>query len=128
MQFKPTTAIYEQIAAMIEDSVLSTELNEDDRLPSVRQLATDVQVNPNTVQRTFQVLQDRGVADKQRGVGYFVASGARQRILQRRRKRFEQYVLPEQFRNLALLGFTAEELAEHYERYLTENRPAQAAA
>ena len=69
MEFKSTASIYEQIAGMLEDSILSGVLPEGERLPSVRNLAADVQVNPNTVQRTFQTLQDNEVIVNQRGIG-----------------------------------------------------------
>lgn len=118
MEFKATTTIFEQIANMLEDNILSGELPEGDRLPSVRALAAEVQVNPNTVQRTFQTLQDSEVIVNQRGIGYFVADGARAMILKQRRKLFETQVLPEQFRQLALLGFTPEEIATLYTSYL----------
>ncbi len=118
MQFKSTTTIYEQIAGMLEDNILSGELPEGERLPSVRALAAQVQVNPNTVQRTFQTLQDGDVIVNQRGIGYFVAEGAQHKILKQRRKLFENEVLPEQFRQLALLGFTPEEIKTLYTSYL----------
>jgi len=121
MQFRATTTIYEQIAGMIEDNILSGELAEGDRLQSVRALAAEVQVNPNTVQRTFQTLQDSELITNQRGIGYFVAEGAQKRILKARRRLFETEVLPEQFRQLALLGFTPEEIKSLYESYLAEH-------
>ncbi len=121
MQFKATTTIYEQIAGMIEDNILSGELAEGDRLQSVRALAAEVQVNPNTVQRTFQTLQDAELITNQRGIGYFVSEGAKKRILNARRRLFETEVLPEQFRQLALLGFTPDEIKSLYQSYLTEH-------
>ena len=118
MEFKASTTIYEQIAGMLEDNILSGELPEGDRLPSVRALASDVQVNPNTVQRTFQRLQDAEIVTQQRGIGYFVAEGARKRILRARRRLFETEVLPEQFRQLSLLGFEPDEIETLYRSYL----------
>ena len=125
MEFKASTTIYEQIAGMLEDNILSGELPEGDRLPSVRGLAADVQVNPNTVQRTFQRLQDAAIVTQQRGIGYFVAPGARERILRQRRRLFETEVLPEQFRQLALLGFAPDEIAHLYRAYLEANPTPQ---
>ena len=124
MQFKATTTIYEQIAGMIEDNILSGNLAEGDRLQSVRALAAEVQVNPNTVQRTYQSLQDAEVIVQQRGIGYFVAPGAQRMILKERRKLFENEVLPEQFRQLALLGFTPEEISTLYATYLKTHSTA----
>ena len=121
MEFKASTTIYEQIAGMLEDNILSGELPEGDRLPSVRALASEVQVNPNTVQRTFQRLQDAEIVTQQRGIGYFVAEGARKRILRARRRLFETEVLPEQFRQLSLLGFEPDEIATLYRTYLAEH-------
>jgi len=121
MQFKATTTIYEQIAGMIEDNILSGILAEGDRLQSVRALAAEVQVNPNTVQRTFQTLQDSELITNQRGIGYFIAEGAKKRILKARRRLFETEVLPEQFRQLALLGFTPDEIKSLYKSYLAQH-------
>ena len=121
MEFKATTTIYEQIAGMLEDTILSGELHEGDKLPSVRALAADVQVNPNTVQRTFQRLQQSGVIANQRGIGFFVAEGARKQILRERRQLFETEVLPEQFRQLALLGFSPDEIKQLYQAYLDQH-------
>lgn len=118
MEFRQTLSIYEQIARMLEDNVIAGGYAEGDRLPSVRALAADVQVNPNTVQRTFQTLQSDGVVAKERGVGYFVAHGAREQILRRRREIYTSEVLPEQFRQLSLLGFGVDEVAAAYADYL----------
>ena len=127
MEFKAATTIYEQIAGMLADNILSGELPEGERLPSVRTLASEVQVNPNTVQRTFQTLQDAEIIENQRGIGYFVAAGARERILRERRQLFETEVLPEQFRQLALLGFRPEEIETLYRSYLAQHVPKSAA-
>ena len=121
MEFKTATTIYEQIAGMLEDNILSGELPEGDRLPSVRKLAAEVQVNPNTVQRTFQALLDAEIVTQQRGIGYFVAEGAKRRIARARRRLFETEVLPEQFRQLSLLGFEPDEIATLYRSYLAEH-------
>ena len=125
MEFKTATTIYEQIAGMLEDNILSGELPEGDRLPSVRKLAAEVQVNPNTVQRTFQALLDAEIVTQQRGIGYFVAEGAKRRIARARRRLFETEVLPEQFRQLSLLGFEPDEIATLYRSYLAEHGAAQ---
>ncbi len=121
MEFKASTTIYEQIAGMLEDNILSGEIPEGERLPSVRALASEVQVNPNTVQRTFQTLQDADIIANQRGIGYFVAEGARLKILKARRRLFETEVLPEQFRQLALLGFEPQEIATLYASYIANH-------
>lgn len=126
MEFRQTLSIYEQIARMLEDNVIAGAYAEGDRLPSVRALAADVEVNPNTVQRTFQTLQTDGVVAKERGVGYFVAEGARAQILRRRRRLYETEVLPEQFRQLALLGFEVDELAAAYAAHLEQDTTATA--
>ncbi len=121
MDFKATTTIYEQIAGMIEDNILSGSLPEGERLQSVRELASEVQVNPNTVQRTYASLQDSGVIRNQRGIGYFVADDARQQVLRQRRSHFEREALPEFFHQLSLLGVTPAELASLFSDYVAEN-------
>lgn len=81
MDFRDTKAIYLQIADRICDEVLVGKFAEDSRIPSVREYAAVVEVNANTVMRSFDQLQSQGIIYNKRGIGYFVAAGARERIL-----------------------------------------------
>ena len=91
MDFRDTKAIYLQIADRICDEVLVGKFAEDSRIPSVREYAAVVEVNANTVMRSFDQLQSQGIIYNKRGIGYFVAAGARERIMPRIKKRITSY-------------------------------------
>ena len=79
MEFSQPKGIYQQIADQIRDRILAGEWRGGERIPSVRELATSIGVNPNTVNKSYQALLDRGIIENQRGIGYFVAFDAQQR-------------------------------------------------
>lgn len=112
MYFEQTRSIYEQIGDFVTDRILRRVWQPDERLPSVRDLAVDLGVNPNTVQRSYSRLQDRGLIYNQRGVGYFVAPEGAVRARQARRERFESELLPQVFETMELLGLTPSDIEE----------------
>ena len=116
MNFKNQKAIYVQIADHIIDSILGANLKGGDRLQSVREMAATVQVNPNTVVRTYGYLQDEGIIFNKRGIGYFVAEDAQQKTQALRRTAFIENVLPELFSQMKLLGIDFEELQKIYKK------------
>ena len=73
MQFNTRLPIYIQIAGYIRDLILNGTWSDGERIPSVRDMAVELEVNPNTVVRTYAILQDEGTLDNQRGIGYFTA-------------------------------------------------------
>ncbi len=66
--------VYKQIVRAIEDAILSNELKKEDELPSVRKLALDIKVNPNTIAKAYFVLQSKGYVHSKPGIGYRVAN------------------------------------------------------
>lgn len=116
MNFKDNNPIYLQIAERICDEILTGTYREDDRIPSVREYASMVEVNANTVVRTFDYLQSIEVIYNKRGLGYFVSKGAAHRIAKERRRIFLQEELPELFRSMDSLGITIDELCRLYEQ------------
>jgi GntR family transcriptional regulator len=72
-------AIYDQIARQVKFAVASSALRSGDLVPSVRELARELGINPNTVARAYRQLQDDGVLDNVRGTGLEVAKGAAER-------------------------------------------------
>ena len=88
MNFKESKAIYLQIADRICDEVLLGQYQEEERIPSVREYAAVVEVNANTVMRSYDYLQTQGVIYNKRGIGYFVSVGARKLILSLRKEYF----------------------------------------
>ena len=121
MKFKESKSIYLQIADRIMDEILRMVYPEEGRVPSVREYAAMVEVNANTVVRSYDYLQGQEIIYNKRGIGYFVSPGARERIIQLRRQSFLQDELPDMFRQIHQLGIPLEEIAAMYETYLSEN-------
>lgn len=121
MDFKDTQAIYLQIADLVCDYIIGGKWTEGERIPSVRELGIQLEVNPNTVMRAYEVLQAREVIRNKRGIGFFVAENAVEQIQHQRRKEFIHQVLPDVFRRMKLLGISLEELAAAYEKYNESN-------
>jgi GntR family transcriptional regulator len=117
MQFRESQAIYLQIADYICEKILLEEWKADARIPSVRELAIQLEVNPNTVMRSFEFLQEQAIIYNQRGIGYFVAATAYKNALQYRKNEFIDKDLPSIFRNLYLLGMEIDELKPRFEKY-----------
>ena len=118
MDFKETQAIYLQIGDYVCEQILLGQWKEGDRLLSVRELGVALEVNPNTVMRTYDFLQGREIIFNKRGIGYFVTDDAGQKITQYRKKQFLEQDLPVVFKNMSLLGMTFKELENEHHQYL----------
>jgi GntR family transcriptional regulator len=121
MEFKETQAIYLQIADYMCEQILLDKWKTEDRIPSVRELAVQLEVNPNTVMRTCEYLQQYEIIYNKRGIGYFVAAGASKKIKQLKKERFMANELPQFFRNIYLLDLELDELKTHYEKFKKSN-------
>lgn len=121
MEFRDSQAIYLQIGDYVCEQILLGRWNEGDRIPSVRELGVDLQVNPNTVMRTFDFLQTNDIIFNKRGVGYFVAENANSKIINYRRKDFLEQELPVIFKTMNLLGMTIDDINLQYQSYLKSN-------
>ena len=117
MQFKKPQTIAAQIAGHICDQLVRGKWQSDERLPSVRDMAGRLQVNPNTMMRVYADLQDRGILYNRRGIGVFVSPGAPQRIRDFRRERFISQDLPNLFHTLDALQFEIVELEALYREH-----------
>ena len=113
MQFNTLSPIYLQIAEYIHDLILNKVWEDGQRIPSVRDMAMELEVNPNTVIRTYAMLQEEGTLENQRGIGYFTAKDARALVLKQRREKFIKRELPQLFSTMETLGITLEDL-QHY--------------
>ena len=107
MDFHSDKPIYLQIADAFCEGVLSGELEAGGRVPSVREYGADIGVNPNTVMRVYEKLTADGILFNKRGIGYFVAEDAREKILEVQRKEFLQKDVPAIKRKMQLLGLDA---------------------
>jgi GntR family transcriptional regulator len=117
MNFKDKEAIYLQIADYISEHIMLGKWKPDEKIPSVRELAGDIQVNPNTVMRTYEHLQNQEVIFNKRGLGHFVAIDAIDKIKGMRKERFLQQELPDFFRSIYLLDISFDEMQKRYDEY-----------
>ena len=108
--------IFVQIAERIENDIIAGELPEDTQVPSTNQFASFYQINPATAAKGVNLLVDQGILYKKRGLGMYVVSGARARLLEKRREQFyEQYVVT-MMREAEKLGITQEQLVDMIQR------------
>ena len=112
MDFKKQKPIYQQIADTLCERIVGGEWKAEERIPSVRDIAIQLGVNPNTVMRTFEYLQNAEIIYNKRGVGYFVSPDAIERIKELKRKEFIEEELPDFLQKMKLLGLTLADL-EH---------------
>lgn len=112
MDFTPNKPIYQQIAEYCYSKIMADEWEVDCRIPSVKELAVTMAVNPRTVIKAYDDMQAIGVIYQKRGLGYFVSPEARASILAERRAYFFTSTLPEIMKEIHMLGITPEELCE----------------
>ena len=117
MEFKENQTIYLQIGDYVCEQILLGRWNEGDRILSVRELGVDLEVNPNTVMRTYDFLQNNEIIFNKRGVGYFVEEKAKTKIIEYRRKQFLEQELPIIFKTMNLLGMTIQDIEKQYIAY-----------
>lgn len=113
--------IYLQIADKISNDILAGRLPAEGRVPSVRELAAESQVNVNTVVRTYELLERDGIIFNRRGLGYFVCGDAAKKIADKRRQLFfDGGEMDFIFSRLKAVGLTPDGLAELYSNYLAK--------
>ncbi len=118
MQFKENQTIYLQIAERISDEILLGRYTVGERIPSVREYAALVEVNANTVMRTYDFLQMQGIIYNKRGIGFFVSPDAKSKIADFRREEFLQNELQRFFIQLYTLDISMEEIESMYEDFM----------
>lgn len=114
MEFRESQAIYLQIADYICESILQKKWREEDRIPSVRELAVNMEVNPNTVMRTFNYLQDKGIIYNKRGIGYFISDKGFSQTLELKKQTFIHEEMPRLIKTMKLLGLTVSDIEKLY--------------
>lgn len=118
MQFNNNgQAIYLQIVDYVCEKILLKEWKPEDKIPSVRELAINVEVNPNTVMRAYEFLKQQDIIYDKRGIGYFISAAAVKNATTFRKNEFTEKELPALFRILFMLGIEPEELAPQYEKF-----------
>lgn len=111
-----STSIYLQISQMIETDILRGILLEEERVPSTNELAALYTINPATAAKGINLLVDEGILYKKRGIGMFVASGAKEKILCRRRDEFYRVRLKVLLEEAESLAISKKELLAYIER------------
>lgn len=105
-------SIYLQISEMIETDILRDILLEEERVPSTNELAKLYAINPATAAKGINILVDSGILYKKRGIGMFVATGAKERILNRRRDEFYNHFIKKLLQEAASIGLDKEQVIQ----------------
>jgi len=121
MDFRDNPAIYIQIAEYVCEQILLKKWTLGDKIISIRDLAISMEVNPNTVQRAYDFLQQKEIITNKRGIGYFIETGAMEKILAFRREQFIENELPVFFRNLYLLKIDLKDIKIQFEKFIQDN-------
>jgi DNA-binding transcriptional regulator YhcF (GntR family) len=122
MNYSGNQFIFMQIADRICDRVLKGKYLPDTRIPSVRELSVEMEVNPNTVMRSFDRLQQHGIIYNKRGIGYFISPEAMEKIHELRRFHLMDEVLPSVFKEMSLLGIGLNELTNAFHAYASTTK------
>ncbi|MBL0136325.1 MAG: GntR family transcriptional regulator [Chitinophagaceae bacterium] len=121
MDFRQNQPIYLQIAEYVCEQILLKKWKLGDKIISIRDIAVEMEVNPNTVQRAYDFLQQRNIITNRRGIGYFTEEDAMERIIEFRKEQFMDHELPQFLRTLYLLKIDLKEVKTKYEQFVKEN-------
>lgn len=120
MEFKDNEAIYLQIAAFVCENILTGKWKGGQKILSVRDLAVELEVNPNTVMRSYEFLQAQEIVYNKRGLGLFVADDGFEKVKAYRKQNFVQQNLPEFFKNIYLLDISMNDIQRQFEDFLAQ--------
>ncbi len=110
LKWKEDQPIYRQLRDKVAAQILTGSLKEGESLPSVRNVAVELQINPLTASRAYQELVDEALVEKRRGLGMFIVKGARSKLLTLEKKRFLEDEWPEINARISALGLSAKDL------------------
>jgi len=114
MNFQTKKAIYLQIADFVCEKILLSIWKEKEKIPSIRELAISLEVNPNTVMRTYAFLEEKNIINMERGIGYFVSENAHKNALALKKEEFLMEDLPNIFRSMDLLNMSMDDFRQLY--------------
>ena len=103
-------SIYLQISEMIEDEILRDILREEEQVPSTTELSKFYKINPATAAKGINLLVDKDILYKKRGIGMFVQAGAKEKIMEARKKSFKETYLKKLITEAKLIGITKNDL------------------
>lgn len=109
-------SIYIQIKEMIENDIIRNIICEEERVPSTNELAKLYAINPATAAKGINLLVDEGILYKKRGIGMFVAAGAKERIMKKRKDNFFDDYIKNLMEEARRLGITKKELIAMIEK------------
>lgn len=122
MNFNDNKTIYTQIADYFLERIISKTYNKGDRIMSVRSLAIELGVNPNTVMRTYSYLQEKDIIFNKRGIGYFIAENALENANKIKYDEFIKDELPKLFKSMTMLNISINDIDKMYVEYLKNNK------
>ena len=109
MEFNAHKPIYLQICSQLYEQILRGELKADDRILSVRDYGIQLGVNPNTIMRSYETMTAAGIIYNKRGIGYFIATEAKDMVLKQMKEEFINEELPQVIKKMRLLGISNDE-------------------
>ncbi len=116
MTFQDERPIFLQLAEQLEEGILSGAYPEESQVPSITEYSVTYKINPATALKGINLLVEAGLLYKKRGLGMFVAAGAREKLISRRRDRFYYDYVRKTVREARNLGLTASELSDLVKR------------
>jgi len=108
--FDPNVPLFLQVKEDIENMILSGAVQEDEKLPSVRVMARDYELNPNTVNSAIGELLNADIIYKKRGIGMFVKQGVKEKLLEQRLESFETEEIENLIQRAKMLGISESKL------------------
>ncbi|MDR2908189.1 MAG: GntR family transcriptional regulator [Bacteroidales bacterium] len=114
MDYKVDKPIYLQIADYVCERILQGVWKADERIPSVRELSVTLEVNPNTIVKSFEYLENKQIIFQKRGIGYFVESNGLQRIQENYKTEFLNEDLPNLFKKMHWLEISIDEIVARH--------------
>lgn len=120
MEFRENEAIYAQVATFVTESIMLKKWLPGNKLPSVRELASDLQVNPHTVVRAYDILNSREVISNKRGIGFFIQDDAVEKIKAYSREEFIRRELPEIIKSMYLFDISIDIIQQALNQYASK--------
>lgn len=119
-EFQASKPIYMQIADKINKQIVRNELHPGDKLPSVREMAIQTGVNPNTIQRTYSELERMEIVETKRGQGTFVVEN--EQVIQKLKYQLQIEIISKFVHNMMELGYSEEEMVDSLKGYIDEGQ------
>lgn len=116
IEFNNDKPIYIQLAEVIEDAILSGAYNEETQIPSTTEISVNYRINPATALKGINILVDSGIVYKKRGLGMFVSTGAKEKILDKRKEVFYESFITSLVSEAKKLLISKDEIMELIER------------